>query len=159
MSADVRSGGGQRMAPGMHSLRLITGYRTLFRRLYMEDWVCSGCQLRFCFKGRLPEDVNQAVQYLRVTHAGYMGDRLMGERMASLLNGLAAGQLPDVVGPLRASEEELAAEDAVDALPYFFEKPVKLKLDWAGRKLARRGVTWRGGTGVTGSYPKGWPHG
>jgi len=125
----------------------------------MEDWVCSGCQLRFCLKGKHTGDVNQAVQYLRVTHAGYMGDRLMAERMVSLLNGLTAGQLPDVVGSLRASEEELAAVDAVDALPYFFQKRVKLTLDWSSWKLAHRGVAWQGGTGVPGSYPKGWPCG
>lgn len=132
-----------RMAPGQHCLKLISGYRTLFRHLYMEDWVCLGCQLRFCLKGGLAEDVNIAVQYLRLTHAGLMSDDLVRARLSVLQDGLATGQLPDVVTALRDSEMLLAAHDAVDCLPYFFVKSVRLKLDWSSWKLMRKGVTWR----------------
>jgi hypothetical protein len=74
------------------------------------------------------------------THSGFMGRDLMLGRLAQLIDGCKAGQLPDV-REVGARWVEVEGEEM--ALPYFFKKPVNIWVDWSAYNLAKKDVTWR----------------
>jgi len=111
----------QEMVRGWHNLQLICGYRSLFRRRYVESWVCPGCGIMLTVKGREASRVNLVVRWLRGYHSGFISDEIIQLQMLNT-DGAGLNTLIDETG-------EAAG--------------VTVRLDWTLWKLKRKGVDWR----------------
>lgn len=95
----------QEMAPGLHYLRRMHSTRTFFRRVYVEEWLCMGCMVRFTVRSKSFTVVDWYGSYLKDMHDGHLSDERVWTNVTKVVTDAKAGIVQTVAGQVQTHDK------------------------------------------------------